>query len=319
MTEDVLDRLGIAERHLSPAARREWKYIADRLHNRIRRVESDGTIRTVAGTGTAMDWSDPDSPYGDGALPNAALLDRPESIDISGGGGMVIGDSGHGRVRAADPALPGLDEVDGATFAVPASDGERVYVFDAAGRHTRTVDGLTGTTLFTFGYTNGLVSSVTDKHGLQTTINRSASGALTSIVAATGQTTSFVLDSRGYLTKATDPAGKVWSFGYAAGADQAPGLVPAATRPDRILVRRGGTLGAADPPMGSGAVRWALSSGSPQRWTPRPRSGSGGATTMPEAMTIGSYLSFIWPPSDRPLWRSRSCLPGSPQARHGRS
>ena len=41
---------------------------------------------------------------------------------------------------------------DGGAGLVPSPDGAQAFAFDAAGRHVRTVDGVTGGTLLTFGY-----------------------------------------------------------------------------------------------------------------------------------------------------------------------
>jgi hypothetical protein len=44
------------------------------------------------------------------------------------------------------------------------------YLFTRAGRHTATVDLTTGRTLLTFGYTDGHLSSITDRFGREVTI-----------------------------------------------------------------------------------------------------------------------------------------------------
>jgi sugar lactone lactonase YvrE len=67
-------------------------FIADSHNNRIRRVSSDGTITTVAGSGT-FGFS------GDGGPPASAQLDYPSAIAIDSKGNLFIADSGNNRIR----------------------------------------------------------------------------------------------------------------------------------------------------------------------------------------------------------------------------
>ncbi|HMJ02153.1 MAG TPA: hypothetical protein VK506_04375 [Conexibacter sp.] len=66
--------------------------IADTGNNRIRRVDLDGTIRTVAGTGTAGFG-------GDGGPAGRALLNGPEGVAALDDGSIAIADSTNERVR----------------------------------------------------------------------------------------------------------------------------------------------------------------------------------------------------------------------------
>jgi hypothetical protein len=58
-------------------------YIADGSNNRVRQVNTAGTISTVAGNGSAC--ASPTSPCGDGGSPTAAQLNFPISVAVSGG------------------------------------------------------------------------------------------------------------------------------------------------------------------------------------------------------------------------------------------
>lgn len=69
--------------------------IADSGNNRVRRVGPDGTISTVAGTGTI--GSD-----GDGGQAVVAQLDSPGDLTIDAAGALLIADTGNRRVRAVD-------------------------------------------------------------------------------------------------------------------------------------------------------------------------------------------------------------------------
>ena len=71
-------------------------YIADRDNNRIRRVDTGGTITTVAGTGPAGN-------SGDGGLAVDAQLSGPESVTVDSSGNLYIADTGNQRVRKVTP------------------------------------------------------------------------------------------------------------------------------------------------------------------------------------------------------------------------
>jgi RHS repeat-associated protein len=98
-------------------------------------------------------------------------------------------------------------------FAVAAADGTELYVFDAQGRHSQTLDALTGGVLFEFGYDgNGWLTSVTDGDGKVTQIERDGSGRPTAIVGPFGQQTDLSTDANGFLSGITNPAGEQLSI-----------------------------------------------------------------------------------------------------------
>jgi sugar lactone lactonase YvrE len=67
-------------------------YIADALNHVIRVVDRKGSIRTVAGTGTA-------GFRGDGGPATKARLNEPWGVAVDASGAIYIGDHGNGRVR----------------------------------------------------------------------------------------------------------------------------------------------------------------------------------------------------------------------------
>ena len=91
-----------------------------------------------------------------------------------------------------------------------SEDGGELYVFDAVGRHLRTVDALTGHVLYQFGYNAaGLLVTMTDLENDVTSIERDANGNATAIVGPFGaRTTLGTRDANGYLTSIANPAGK---------------------------------------------------------------------------------------------------------------
>jgi hypothetical protein len=73
--------------------------IADTDNHRVRRVWPDGTITTVAGTGTA-------GFSGDGGPPTAAELHQPKAVAVTAAATILVADSANGRVRLVElPAL----------------------------------------------------------------------------------------------------------------------------------------------------------------------------------------------------------------------
>jgi DNA-binding beta-propeller fold protein YncE len=71
-------------------------YIADRLNNVIRRVQTNGIISTVAGNGTQ-------SYSGDGGAATSAELNYPFSVAVDAAGNLYIADSYNMRVRKVTP------------------------------------------------------------------------------------------------------------------------------------------------------------------------------------------------------------------------
>ncbi len=69
--------------------------IADTGNNRIRRVDANGVITTVAGNGTA-------GFSGDGGPATAATLNGPEGVAVRADGAIAIADSTNERVREVD-------------------------------------------------------------------------------------------------------------------------------------------------------------------------------------------------------------------------
>jgi sugar lactone lactonase YvrE len=70
-------------------------YIADSFNQRIRKVDTTGTITTVAGIGTPA-YS------GDGGAATHASLNFPQGAGLDASGNMYIADNNNGRIRKVD-------------------------------------------------------------------------------------------------------------------------------------------------------------------------------------------------------------------------
>jgi uncharacterized protein (TIGR03437 family) len=71
-------------------------YVADTGNNRIRRIATDGTIATVAGTDT-LGFG------GDGGPASAAVLNSPSNLALDSAGNIFFTDSGNCRIRKISP------------------------------------------------------------------------------------------------------------------------------------------------------------------------------------------------------------------------
>ena len=76
-------------------------YIADSLNRRVRKVDSLGTITTIAGTGHAPAYR---GQPGDGGPATNAQLSFPTGVAVDGAGNLYIADSGNHRIRKVDSA-----------------------------------------------------------------------------------------------------------------------------------------------------------------------------------------------------------------------
>jgi hypothetical protein len=88
--------------------------IADPADNRVRRISTDGTIETIAGTGKA-------GYGGDGGPATAARLDYPTGVAAQADGGVLIADDGNLRVRRVQPNGDILTVAGGRDGSTPAT------------------------------------------------------------------------------------------------------------------------------------------------------------------------------------------------------
>lgn len=105
-------------------------YIADTSNHRIRRVDSTGTVTTVAGTGSRGFG-------GDGGLATDANLDSPWAVAVASDGTVYIGDRGNRRIRKVDvtgivTTVAGNGEYGDARPDTPATQSPLVRIEDLA-------------------------------------------------------------------------------------------------------------------------------------------------------------------------------------------
>ncbi|MFZ5787185.1 MAG: hypothetical protein ACOY3Y_12150, partial [Acidobacteriota bacterium] len=177
--------------------------IADSGQYRIRRIDSNGIISTFAGTG--------EQGYdGEGSPSTGSRINHVPALATGPDGSVYFAEWYNNRVRRIAGALPGFS---GSEMVVAAEGGGEVFVFDAHGRHLRTLDAATGIVLLELAYdAAGHLVSVTDRDGAITRIERDGAGTATAIVAPDGQRTQLETDAAGHLSKVTNPAGERTAF-----------------------------------------------------------------------------------------------------------
>jgi sugar lactone lactonase YvrE len=174
--------------------------IADRDHNRIRRVDaSTGNITTIAGNGVS-------SYGGDGGPATSAMLLEPMRVAVDAAGNIYIGDTNNQRVRRVDKASGTITTIAGnGTAAFSGDNGPATaaslnnpesMAFDAAGN------------LYIADFTNDRVRRVSAATGVITTVagggsssNLGDGGAATA--AFVGRPVDVALDGAGNLFIAT--------------------------------------------------------------------------------------------------------------------
>ncbi|MBI4907204.1 MAG: hypothetical protein HY820_26505 [Acidobacteria bacterium] len=108
-------------------------FIADTGNHRIRRVATDGTISTFAGTGTA-------GSAGDGGPADGAQLASPQALAIDPDGTVYIADSGNSRIRKVSPAGTITTITAGYSINGLVTDGRGTVYFCDSTNRIRKVD-----------------------------------------------------------------------------------------------------------------------------------------------------------------------------------
>jgi sugar lactone lactonase YvrE len=118
-------------------------YIADNNNHRVRRVNADGTIRTVAGTGSS-------GFSGDGGAATAARLAEPRNIDFGPDGSLYIVDQVNDRIRRVSPGGTITTFASGFGLArdVAADGAGNVFVADESHKKVYRVDTAGGISTF---------------------------------------------------------------------------------------------------------------------------------------------------------------------------
>jgi RHS repeat-associated protein len=173
---------------------------------RVIAVSPNGIATTFAGNGERSFVRGPE-----GEFARNLSFPTPHDVDVAPDGSVLVVENGLNIIRRAGSRFPAATR--STAILMPSGDGQVVYVFES-GRHTRTVDALTGVTLLTLRYDGaGQLIELADLDGETTRIERSGSGVPLAIVAPGGQRTSLTI-SGGKLTAIDEPGGITHGFGY---------------------------------------------------------------------------------------------------------
>jgi len=166
--------------------------------------------RAIVGTGVALSFSTEWAP---------GRLDRPEwDAATLGLGGWSLNvleryDPANGVLLSGDGTWRIVEAFDlgGGEQAVPSLDGLRVFIFDSAWRHLRTIDDITGATLVTFSYDSdgrlaGAEGSM-DSDPIHLSITRAREGRSIELVGIAGAETLAFVNERGDLTSLSTTTG----------------------------------------------------------------------------------------------------------------
>jgi len=182
-------------------------YIADNYNYRVRKVDPNGIISTVAGTGTA-------GYSGDGGFPGNARVDEVMGVALDVSGHLYIADSWNAVVRKVSLSSAFIDAMTAGEIPF-VEENNPGHIISGAGRHKKTIEVDTGISLYEFDYDeDGRLVFVTDRFGNQTTIERNVSGVPTAIISPDGITTNLIIDANNHLTRITYPDSSYYGFEY---------------------------------------------------------------------------------------------------------
>lgn len=179
-------------------------YFVDQSRTRVRRITPDGMISTVLGDGSDnRNVGAPASAFG-------AVFD---SLAVDPLGRILFTAANMYGIFRVEPPYPGVSSGD---LTIASRDGSEVYVFNHAGRHLRTLHGLTGATIRSFSYDqSGLLASVTDFTGgidNITIVDRDSTGKPLALVGPYGQRSSITTDVAKNLASVENPAGETFTI-----------------------------------------------------------------------------------------------------------
>jgi YD repeat-containing protein len=185
-------------------------YFSAWSHQRVRRINKDGIITTIVGTGD-------DGYFGDGGLPVNAHLSSPAGIAAAPDGSIYIADFQNHAVRRVSAPI-NYDNAQADTEVVFVDNNQQGYVISYTGQHDRTIDMQTGVVLKSFAYDlEQRLVSITDQFGNQTSVESLPDGTPTAILSPDGLRTELAIDGNNHLVAIRYPDNGTYRFEYTPG------------------------------------------------------------------------------------------------------
>lgn len=228
-------------------------YIADTGHHRIRRIDTNGIVTTIAGTGTPAFT-------GDGGAATDADLNAPQGVFVTMEGAVYIADTNNRRIRKIDPSgfintVAGSNNFSGTGDGGPATDGVlndpkdvavdatgNIYIAEGSGHRVRRVD--PDGTISTFAGTGSGSYSGDGGPASNAALNRPAAVALDGAgnvyIADTQNNRVRVVDTSGNITTVAGDGSSFGSFGDV--GDSGPALEAVVSSPGGVFVDTDGNL-----------------------------------------------------------------------------
>lgn len=196
-------------------------YIADTYAHHIRKVTPEGIINRIAGKygEKVYQYSPNDDDNGGfnfeiGPSP-ATRLSWPVALSTDANDNLYSSDIGNGRLRKINRQYTNFEDNE---VVIGSGNSQIAYVFGSDGKHRRTINTLTGKSIFEFKYNNlGLLSSIIDIDSMVTTFERDTSGVCTSIISPFGIKTELVTDTSHHLISLIDQNQDSTNFVYSNG------------------------------------------------------------------------------------------------------
>jgi YD repeat-containing protein len=181
-------------------------YIQD-SNLRVRKVDTNGYISTVAGNGI-------EGYSGDGGPATEAEL-SPYDVAITANGDLYIADYINNAIRKVSPASASIIAASAADEIVFTELNGIGYAMSSAGLHKRTFDLDTGVSLYEFDYDEeNQLRAIIDRFG-DTIIKRDAvTGVPTAIISPDGIRTELSIDANNHLKRVTYADGSSYDFEY---------------------------------------------------------------------------------------------------------
>ena len=195
--------------------------IADSYNFRIRMMDKEGIVKTIAGTG-----EDGESP--DGNRPELTAMSAPIGLFYGPDGSIYFADGFHAKVKKIASSFPVSVLGSNAEIMFPSRSGKEIYIFSSQGLHLRTLNADTGGLLWRFGYDGSdHLISITDSDNNVTSIERDGSGNPTAVTSPYGHTSSLNVDGNGDLIGVNGPGQTNYQINYQSG-----GLLTSFTKPN---------------------------------------------------------------------------------------